>query len=201
KGLDGVKKRGGMVLMMLELSVVVLGSLLVVLVGMALRGKRKGEEEGLPFFEPRAERGRRKGFWKWLFGNSGRSGGDEEGGVGEKEVEVERVEEEVVRMPHAPPPPPPPPQPRVYMRREIEQHIETWGIGVQEGVNGGDYEDESRSVGGETLPESEGDTDSEPESEDNLEGVTMSQEIASFRDAFGLVEDMLAAAEKRSRQT
>ncbi|KAK0735920.1 hypothetical protein B0T21DRAFT_368809 [Apiosordaria backusii] len=35
---------------------------------------------------------------------------------------------------------------------------------------------------------------------DSLEGVSMEQELAAFRDAFGLVEDLVATVEQRRRQ-
>ncbi|KAK4655615.1 hypothetical protein QC762_303950 [Podospora pseudocomata] len=39
-----------------------------------------------------------------------------------------------------------------------------------------------------------------PSEVDSLEGVSMSQELAAFRDAFGLVEDLVASVEQRRRQ-
>ncbi|KAK4165221.1 hypothetical protein QBC43DRAFT_316284 [Cladorrhinum sp. PSN259] len=195
--------------MLLESSIVVLGSLVMIGAGLWLRaGKGKNTDEILPILEPREEGQERRGFWKRMFGfrRKKKNGGSDEEAPADEKVPAERVEEEVVRDEQVSAPPPP--GPRIYVRQEIHEHIENWGMGVQEGLNEAETQEPEQEIEEEgyvsereSEPESEleSELESEPESVDSLAGVTMSQEIASFRDAFGLVEDLLAAVEQRDR--
>ena len=214
EGKQGGEKRPFILMLLLELGIVVLGSCVVIGIGRSLR-REKGVEEGeLPVVEPRdsgeegSGSGSRRSWRRWFTTSTARRhGGDEGVGTHEKTVvctETEREEEgsdeetetqgegQRLLLPAQP-------QPRLYERRGIEEHIQNWGMGVQQGM----ASDESETEEQEQDPEQGYDSgqDSEPESSvaDSIEGVTMEEEIASFRDAFGLVEDMLAAVEQRRR--
>lgn len=201
------EKRSFGLMALFELGIVVLGSCVVIGMGWSLRGK-KGVEEGLPVVEPRDSgegSGSERSWRRWWFRarTVRRHGGGEEVGIHEKTVgteaerEEEGTEEENETQGEEQRILPAQLQPRLYGRREIEEHIQTWGMGVQEGMAGDESDTEEQEQ--EEGYDSGQDSELESSAADSIEGVTMGEEIASFRDAFGLVEDMLAAVEQRRR--
>ncbi|KAK4204080.1 hypothetical protein QBC40DRAFT_165268 [Triangularia verruculosa] len=118
------------------------------------------------------------------------------------------------------------PRPHYQQREEAERRIQTWATEpayesetegmVADGIYGpprphsgqADREQELRNqdlAARQRYAPSDSESDTlagtrSPSEVDSLEGVSMSQELASWRDAFGMVEDLVARVEQRRRQ-